>query len=215
MVPKILSYIYPVTKKVHSEINGTLEITWYNGKKHLNTKNANYSFGSLQRILKYGLEHIDLSKVQNILLLGLGGGSVIDTLRNDFRFQGEITAVEIDPVIIDIAKDEFGIHQTDRLHIINQDASDFVVTDSAQYNLIIIDLFIDINVPQTFLEILFWRNLIKRLSPNGIIIFNAAVNTSKNTAVDFIIEFLRAHVYALDIHENVNDTNTLIITRGL
>jgi hypothetical protein len=30
---RLLSYIYPVSIKVESEINGTLEITWFNGKK--------------------------------------------------------------------------------------------------------------------------------------------------------------------------------------
>ncbi len=81
---RLLSYIFPITKKIESEYNGTLEITWHNGKKHLNTKNANYSYGSLQKILKIGLQKIDLTNCKNILILGLGAGSVIETL--DKRF---------------------------------------------------------------------------------------------------------------------------------
>lgn len=122
----LLSYIYPVAKKIKSDKNGTLEITWLNGKKHLNSKNANYSYGSLQRILKFGLEKIDLSKINSVLLLGLGGGSVIETLRKDFDYQKHITAIEIDPVIIDLAKEEFQLKIFENLDIICDDALHFV-----------------------------------------------------------------------------------------
>ena len=109
---RLLSFFYPITRKVKSDYNGTIEITWYNGKKQLNTKNANYSYGSLQKILKTGLQKIELNHCKNILLLGLGGGSVIKTLRDDFDYQHYITAIDIDPVIINIAQEEFNI--TDR-----------------------------------------------------------------------------------------------------
>jgi len=107
---RLLSYIYPITKKVKSKFNDTLEITWLNGKKHLNTKNANYSYGTLQEILKFGLEKIDLNKANSILLLGLGGGCVIETLLDEFNYKNKITAVDIDPSIIDIAENEFNIN---------------------------------------------------------------------------------------------------------
>ncbi len=103
---RLLSYIYPITKKVESKYSGTLEITWHNGKKHLNTINANYSYGSLQKILKFGLQNIDVSNCKKILILGLGAGSVIDTLIKDFKYKNHITALDIDPVIIEIAKAE-------------------------------------------------------------------------------------------------------------
>ena len=42
---KILSYLWPQTTKFPSDHNGNLEVTLYNGKKMLDSKNANYSFG--------------------------------------------------------------------------------------------------------------------------------------------------------------------------
>ena len=123
---RLLSYILPITKKVESKYSGTLEITWHNGKKHLNTKNANYSYGSLQTILKIGLQKIDITNCKKILVLGLGGGSVIDTLLNDFKYKNHITALDIDPVIIDIAKEEFNLSEKKNLKIICADAFDFI-----------------------------------------------------------------------------------------
>ena len=132
---RLLSYIYPVSKTISSQYNGDLEITWYNGKKHLNSKNANYSYGSLQRILKFGLKKIELSKVDSILVLGMGGGSVIETLRQDFNYNSKITAVEIDQVIIDIAKTEYGISENENLKIYCTDAYDFALQNTVRYDI--------------------------------------------------------------------------------
>lgn len=212
---KILSYLYPITKKVHSEFSGTLEITWYNGKKHLNTKNANYSYGSLQRILKIGLKKIDLTKVNSILLLGLGGGSVIETLRKDFEYLKPITAVDIDPVIIDIAKTEFNLKENETLEIICEDALKFMASNTRHFDLIIIDLFVDIKVPKSFLDFLFWQDVVDASSTNGAILFNASLEKSKSNALIDIIDLLKTHFYKTEIYEKVNNTNTLIIAKGL
>jgi len=149
---QLLSYIYPVTKTIESKYSGKLEITWYNGKKHLNSENANYSYGSLQRILKYGLEKTELGNVNSILVLGMGGGSVIKTLRTDFNYNNTIEAVELDPVIIDIAKSEFGIIEDQHLKIHCADAFTFVKTNTTTFDLIIVDLYIDLSVPDKFLS---------------------------------------------------------------
>lgn len=212
---KILSYLYPITKKVHSEVSGTLEITWYNGKKHLNTKNANYSYGSLQRILKFGLQKINLEKVNSILLLGLGGGSVIETLRQDFDYSKPILAIDIDPVIIDIAKNEFNLKEDENLKIICDDALKFMSSNTQQFDLIIIDLFVDIEVPKPFLDLVFWRHVNKASATNGAIIFNASLEKTKSTALNDVIDFLKTQFYKTEVYEKVNQTNTIIITTGL
>lgn len=212
---KFLSYFYPVTKKIQSEFSGTLEITWYNGKKHLNTKNANYSYGSLQRILKFGLEHINITKVNSVLLLGLGGGSVIETLRQDFSYYKNITAVDIDPAIIEIAKNEFQLKEDEYLKIVCADALDYMQLNNAQFDLIIIDLFIDTEVPQVFLALQFWKDVLKASSTNGAILFNASLAKSKSKALNEVIEFLKSHMYHTEVFEKVNATNTLILSKGL
>lgn len=213
---RLLSYIYPVTKTIKSNYSGPLEITWFNGKKHLNSKNANYSYGSLQRILKFGLEKISLSKVNSILVLGMGGGSVIETLRQDFNYTKKITAVEIDAVIIDIAKTEFGIVEDETLKIHCVDAYDFVKTNDISFDLIIVDLYIDLTMPNQFLNMDFWEAVLNAKSSKGDIIFNASVGTNKSTSgLDAIISYLRSKVFEISVHKNVNNTNTVIIANGL
>ena len=212
---RLLSYIYPVTKTIESKYSGKLEITWYNGKKHLNSANANYSYGSLQRILKFGLKKINLSKVNSVLILGLGGGSVIETLRQDFNYSGLIEAVELDPAIIDIAKTEFGIQQDETLKIHCADAYEFVKDRSKTFDLIIVDLYIDLDVPNKFLDLKFWDHILALKNSSGSIIFNAAVKVSKADKIISISNYLKTKVFKVELYDNVNNTNTVIIAKGL
>ena len=175
---KFFSYFFPVTKKISTEFNGIVELTYYNGRKMLNSEHANYSYDSLQRLLKFGLTKIDVSKVDTILLLGLGGGSVIKTLTNDFDFKGKITALELDKTIIDIAENEFQIAPGTQLEIINGDALEFVKNAGQEFDLIIIDLFIDNKVPDIFYSEIFWKPVSILIKKQGCFIFNASVTNA-------------------------------------
>ncbi|RPD93301.1 methyltransferase domain-containing protein [Aureibaculum marinum] len=205
---KIISYIYPVTKKITSKYSGNLEITWYNGKKHLNSKNANYSYGSLQKILKIGLKKINLTNCKEILVLGMGGGSVIKSLRDTFNYQHKITAVEIDPIVIKIADEEFDIREDEKLKIICDDAQHFMQLNTKKFDLIIIDLYIDTKVPSPFLKIPFWQNVSKSTST---ILCNASLELNNNDKLLNINQFLTHKNYQVSFYEKVNGSNTLLI----
>jgi len=58
MLRKLLSYIIPIKiYKTKSTLSKTIEVTWANGELVLDSENTNYSYGSLQRILRKGLKH--------------------------------------------------------------------------------------------------------------------------------------------------------------
>ena len=124
---KLLSYLVPLKGKVYkSEINGQLELNWYEGKLMLDSKNANYSYGALQRALAVGLHGIgnnEIKQSKKILILGMGAGCVIETLRKDFENDAEITAVEIDPVVVDIAKKYFALFYCSLTYTLKSTAS--------------------------------------------------------------------------------------------
>ena len=49
-----LSYLIPIPfKKIPTEKNGILRLEYFYGRKLLMSTNANYSYGSLERILKF------------------------------------------------------------------------------------------------------------------------------------------------------------------
>lgn len=124
---------------------------------------------------------------QNILLLGLGGGTVVKMLQKKFP-DTHITAVEIDPVMITIAKKYFKIKPSSKLKIVQADAFKFVTTNNLQpnsYNLILVDLFAGDSQPAQLHTHQFHKDLKKILSQYGQIIFNCLffdhhkINTEK------------------------------------
>ncbi|WP_103072222.1 spermine/spermidine synthase domain-containing protein [Aquimarina sediminis] len=207
---KLLSYLWPFTKEIPSKINGTLELTWMNGKKVLDSQNANHSYGTLQKLLNYGLSQIRIPPKGEILLLGLGGGSIIQTLRNSTSFSGSITAVEIDEIIIEIAKNEFGIKNTSDLRIICDDAYGFIDQCITQFDIIIIDIFIDNKVPQQFYDLTFWAKIMSLIRPTGYVLFNAGINLKENTNIELIKSMDNPNVEFTQ-YNNVQGTNTLLI----
>src|SRR5215210_5278624 len=125
---KLLSYLIPIIVRTYpSNINGILEVTLLNGRKVLDTARTNYSYGSVQRILQKGLRQIKLNReVKSILVLGLGGGSIVQSIRETFQCQASITLVEIDPQIIAIAKNEFNLLRFPGITILESDAYAFI-----------------------------------------------------------------------------------------
>ncbi|AXT59007.1 methyltransferase domain-containing protein [Aquimarina sp. AD10] len=207
---KIVSHIWPLTKRKTSKINGPLEVTWINGKKVLDSQNANYSYGALQKVLEYGLLQIEMQQVNELLILGLGGGSVIKSLQNRFNYQGKITAVEIDDTIIQIAKDEFDIKENKQLRIIHSDAIQYVNHCKKCYDLIIVDIFIDHTVPESFYDQKFWSSLNQLVKLGGYIIFNAGIFLEDTSKIAPIKSILEPNTICKQ-HNKVEGVNTLLI----
>lgn len=204
-----MSYIWPMTKKIKSVHSGILEVTWLNGKKVLDSKNANYSYGSLEKVLEYGLSLSKAERSSAVLVLGLGGGSVLSLLRKKFKYTGKITAIEIDPAVIDIALTEFDIEQYEPLELVCEDALKFVQNSSAQYGLIIIDIFIDIHVPPEFFSTQFWNNIARLLEDKGEVIFNAGIGVANLEETDKVLRDVSS--IELKKLEDVMGTNTLLL----
>lgn len=179
LIKKYLSYLNVFTeRKYESAYNGTLEINWVNGKKVLDTKNTNYSYGNLGRVLKKALQHTPtnfISEDTNILLLGMGGGDVIKQLQRHFKSKGHITALEIDPIIIQIAITEFDIIPGNQLEIVHEDARTYLKYVKTTFNLIIVDLFNDTEIPDFVFHNDFLQLIFTSLNTNGTAVFNTLI----------------------------------------
>ncbi len=179
MIKRLLSYILPVKiDQKKSKFSKNLEVTWNNGYLVLDSENTNYSFGSLQRVLKKGLKYIGYERIntfENILILGVAGGSIIETLKKDVKFKGKITGVEIDVVAIEIANKYFGLNNYKNVEIIIDDAFEFVLKTKEKYDLIVIDIFQDTTMPNFLFEDFFIDHVNMILKVNGFILFNTMV----------------------------------------
>jgi spermidine synthase len=184
MFAKFFSYFIPINVyKKNSAISKSLEVTWNNGELVLDSKNTNYSYGSLQRILKKGLKYIGyerIKKFESILILGVAGGSVIKTLVDDVKFKGKITGVELDAEIIEIAKKYFKLDEIKNLELHLDDAFEFVLKTKSNYDLIIIDIFQDTKMPNFLFEDFFINRINFLVNPEGFILFNTMVINEKD-----------------------------------
>ena len=210
IVKKFLSYFWPQTKKVPSRYNGMLEVTWCNAKKILDSEHANYSYGSLQRVMETSLEKIDLEEVGSILLLGLGGGSVIVSLREKFSCRAMITAIDIDPLVIQLASDEFGIRPSETLRVIEEDALKFTTHTRETFDLIIVDLFIDDKVPEPFYSTGFCENLARISGSNASIIFNLGL--AQTAGLKNVVHFFQSQpTFHATLMENIEGYNAVLL----
>ena len=185
MIKKIFSYLIPIKiYETKSVLSKSIEVTWANGELVLDSQNANYSYGSLQRILRLGLKNIGYKKIldmNHILVLGVAGGSVIKTLVEEIKFKGKITGVEIDAEIIKIANAYFKLDQIKNLEIVIDDAFEFVLKTKAKYDLIIIDIFLDTTMPNFLFETFFINRVCFLLKSRGVILFNTMIlNETQN-----------------------------------
>lgn len=159
---------------IPSEYSGMLELWWLNGRLVLNTQNANYSYDTLHKSFRESLALLkpEILPGSQVLLLGMGGGSVIDILHREMQCAYTITAIEIDPVVIAVAEKYFGISSNAHLQIIQADAAGYVHTCSNTYDLVIMDIFIDDRIPAIFTQPGFIRQLHQCIAPGGLLVCN-------------------------------------------
>lgn len=193
----------------NSPINGELQVKWENGKKILDTEHTNYSYGSLEDLLNYGLDSIPLENTESVLLLGMGGGCMIGSLKKRYACYAPITAVEIDPMLIDIAEKEFGIMPSSDLKIIEGDAYDYVTETKERFDLTIVDIFIDLKVPEAFYSTEFWMAMTRVVNLNGFVLFNTGIDLTDAQVNVFLDSLPDCFLYQVMFH--AYESNTLII----
>lgn len=216
MIKKLLSFFTPIIEhKIPSKTNKQLEITWNNGQLVLDTENTNYSFGNLEKILRKGLKYVGFSKIRNMgnaLILGLGGGSIIHLLRKEIQFKGHITSIELDPAIIFVANKYFDLGELSKNHtIIQMDAFEYVLTTEDTFDLIVIDIFQDAEMPAFLFEKYFIDKLKPLLNLNGFIIFNTIVlnHKNKNRNNHYVLQY-ETNIFSVKRYPNLQNLNELI-----
>jgi spermidine synthase len=219
MFQKLLSYLIPINiHKQNSDINKSLEVTWNNGKLVLDSKNTNYSYGSLQRALKKGLRFIGFERIKKfdtVLVLGVAGGSVIKTLREEIKFNGKIIGVELDKNVLELANRYFKLNEIENLELIHDDAFEFVLKTKEKYDLIIIDIFQDTIMPNFLFEDFFINRINSLLHLNGFILFNTMVLTEKDRERNKLYRSKFKEDYSLRMYPKIEEHNELFTIKKL
>lgn len=207
MLKNIISYFFEIPiEKRQSTFSGIIEVALHKGQYKLSTNNAIYSFGTKYTSFDLAFKAINLQKYtfKNVLILGVGLGSVIQLLEKYSKVQS-ITAVDIDSVIIDLAKKYLPTSIND-IEYFCEDAFSFIENHTTKYDLILADIFIDDKTPMQFMQANFLEALSKNIAPNGWLLYSKIndSNFSKIENEQFALKFSKVFKDSFSVDTNGN-----------
>lgn len=171
-----LSYLFEIHLESTSSVyNPHLYVSLSKGRYQLSTANAVYSFGDLYTNFSRTFERWNWKEYsfQEVLILGLGLGSIPVILEEAHERDCIYTAVEIDEEVVDLAYRYALNNLASPIHMITADAAIAVQQfSSASYDLICVDLFDDDVVPPQFETTDFLVQAARLLRPEGVLLFN-------------------------------------------
>lgn len=179
-----LSYLYPIQLDAwETDIHPELNLDLSRGRFQLSTPNAIYSFEDLYVNFARAFQRIDLDRLPNkeVLVLGLGLGSVIQLLEQKHNLQGEYTAIEHDEFIAQMAQDLVLSKIDAPITYYNTDAAHYLQMEmEASFGLVVLDIFQDDQIPAYFNTRECLADITDKLHPNGLVLTNRLYNRPKD-----------------------------------
>jgi len=117
---------------------------------------------------------------KNILVAGLGGGSIPMTLVDLFP-EAQIDVVEIDRAVANVAREFFFFEENENMSVTIMDARVFVkraALDNKKYDYIVLDAFTGDYIPEHLLTREFLQEVQQIMAPDGVLVANT-FSTSK------------------------------------
>jgi len=197
---RFLSWLWPVRVRREEGAYGPLELTWEYGRLVVNSANANQSFGSLHRVWQqvFAESGVATRRPSTALVLGYGAGSVAHILQHELALDTAITGVDADPVMLRIAQEHFPPPRPERIQLVQADAFAFVREAAGPYDLVLVDLFRDLDFAEVVESPEFLGGLKRLLAPGGLLLLNTIthdeLSTARSTRSGREMRLLFAHV---------------------
>jgi len=106
--------------------------------------------------------------IKRVLMVGLGAGTISKRILNDYP-QASVESVELDPVVVDVAKRFFQVTEEPRHRIIVQDGRQYIRRTQGGYDLIIMDAYNAEGLPFHLATREFLQLAKSKLAPGGVI----------------------------------------------
>ncbi len=118
--------------------------------------------------------HIALALVPDAvrtLAVGLGCGMVVKRMWRDYP-EMRIDAVEIDPDVVDVARELFALPEDERIRVFIGEGRSFIEASPETWDIIIVDAYDDDRIPRQLITEEFLQVARDHLSPGGVIVYN-------------------------------------------
>ena len=193
-----------------------MHIVLRNGQYQLCTANAIYSYGDLYDNFSKAFKQIDLEKlkIENVLILGFGLGSIPLMLEKMFKKNYHYTAVEIDAEVLRLANTYILPEIKSNIEFQVLDAHTYTMFTDEKFDMICMDVFLDDAVPTELEQDDFLHNLKNMLTENGILLFNKLAYERKDKKeADFFFKNHFKRVFTEGVYLDVQG-NYILLNRG-
>ncbi len=128
-----------------------------------------------------------LSGGRKVLMLGAAGGVSMKQLATVFP-DADITGVDLDPAVLEVAREYFGLKNYPRIRLVAEDARWFLAQSRERYDVIAIDLYVTGSIPFFTATTEFFALARSRLTENGVLLMNVL---SRRRGEEHIAPFVR------------------------
>jgi spermidine synthase len=125
----------------------------------------------------------------SVLLVGLGGGALVRFF-NAYFPEIQLDVVEIDPAVVAVARDYFGVKPAPHTRIIVADGRDYLERAAERYDLILLDVNLypreetdNVGHPLALRTAAFQRSLHERLRPGGAVLLNLVARGEEGATI--------------------------------
>ena len=106
---------------------------------------------------------------KRVLVVGLGGGSIPSFLHKHYP-KTRVDAVEIDPVVVEVAKQFFGLNEDETLKTYVQDGRQFIEERPNTYDIIFLDAFGSESIPYHLATRQFLEAVRRSITAQGVVL---------------------------------------------
>lgn len=180
LLKKLGSWFFPITLAKHSSVtNQNLHIKLYQGQLLLTTPYAIYSQGISYRPFRNMFRMIrkDLNNVHTFLLLGTGLGSALKILQETYECYPSATLVDTDEKVLELSKEYMEVNTRKNVEWVCEDAIHFLQSNDDTYDLIGVDVFHDLYVPNEIRSMEFIQLCVRHLNRSGYVCWNMIHHT--------------------------------------
>jgi spermidine synthase len=140
--------------------------------------------------------------LDNMLEIGFGGGRTAWYLHKHMP-ELDITCVELDPAVAELAKKHFGVREEDKFKIAIADGRSYIVKSRDTWNVVMIDAYRGPFVPFHLLTEEFYKLVKSKLKPGGVVVQNVEPTTMMFDSALATIQKVFANVEGYDAGGNI------------
>ena len=197
-----------------------IQVVEANGIRTLTFDRAEQSRMSVKQPLVGHFEYVDYfhtpwlwnDRITNVLMIGLGGGSA-QRLWQSHHPGVVVDTAEIDPVVLQVARDYFQLKETDRMRVHLADGRQFLKRTTQRYDVVILDAYSRNRygsfIPSHLATKEFFELVRDRLTTNGVVAYNV-IGTLQGARSDLVGALYRTmrtvfpQVYLFPARESLN-----------